>query len=210
MDNKTHSSVGRRKDLEKRKQILEAAKAVFLKSGYHGSSMNQIARVAGVTKLTIYNHFQDKENLFTCAIEQTCEQSIQAQRFLLEASSDFHQAFYQACQLTLAVVYLPGAIKLEHLLIELAAEKSPLAQQFYNASRGRIRLLWEDFFQSAGKLQQVLNIDYFQQTELIMSLLLGVRHYEVLLGIRDLPTEAEKQQIIENSMQIFLLKYPVN
>lgn len=210
MDNKTNTSIGRRKDLEKRKQILEAAKAVFLKSGYHGSSMNEIAKVAGVTKLTVYNHFQDKENLFTCAIEQTCEQSIQAQRFLLDAHTDFQRAFKQACYLTLSVVYLPGAIKLEHLLIELAAEKSPLVEKFFNASRGRMRLLWEDFFQSAGKLQRFSDIEYQQQTELIMSLLLGVRHYEVLLGMRDLPTEAEKRLIIENSMQIFLLKYPIN
>jgi TetR/AcrR family transcriptional repressor of mexJK operon len=34
--------------------------------------MNQIAKDAGVTKLTVYNHFQDKESLFTCAIQETC------------------------------------------------------------------------------------------------------------------------------------------
>ena len=209
MDNKINTNVGRPKDREKHKKILAAAKTVFLKSGYHGSSMNEIAQTAGVTKLTVYNHFQDKEKLFTCAIEQACEQSIQAQRFLLDSQSDFSQAFNQACQLTLSVMYLPGWIKLEHLLIELAAEKSPLAVQFFTASHGRMRLLWEDFFQSASKLQHLSDPDYQQQTTLILSLLLGLRHCEVLLGIRDLPTEAEKQQIIENSMQIFLLKYPV-
>ncbi|WP_042073147.1 TetR/AcrR family transcriptional regulator, partial [Acinetobacter gerneri] len=61
------NTAGRPKDLEKRKDILEAAKSLFLKYGYHGSSMNQIAKEAGVTKLTVYNHFQDKENLFSCA-----------------------------------------------------------------------------------------------------------------------------------------------
>ena len=50
-------NVGRPKDLEKRQQILNAAKNLFLKCGYHGSSMNQIAQEAGVTKLTVYNHF---------------------------------------------------------------------------------------------------------------------------------------------------------
>ncbi|MBD0149589.1 TetR family transcriptional regulator, partial [Acinetobacter baumannii] len=42
------------KDLEKRARILQAAKAIFLKSGYHGTSMNLIAQEAGVTKLTVY------------------------------------------------------------------------------------------------------------------------------------------------------------
>lgn len=202
-------NVGRPKDREKRGKILAAARTVFLQSGYHGSSMNQIAKVAGVTKLTVYNHFQDKENLFTCAIEQTCEQSMQAERFILDEHTDFEVAFSQACRLTVDVVYLPEAIKFEHLLVELTAEQSPLVQQFFNASRGRMKLLWEDFFQSVARRYRLTHVDYQQQTQLILSLLLGIRHYEVLLGMSSLPTEQEKQLLIENSMQIFLLKYPM-
>ena len=44
---------GRPKDLEKRQRILEAAKNIFLKQGYHHAGMNQIAQMAGVTKLTV-------------------------------------------------------------------------------------------------------------------------------------------------------------
>jgi TetR/AcrR family transcriptional repressor of mexJK operon len=40
-----------------------------------------------------------------------------------------------------------------------------------------------------------------------VSLLLGVRHHEVLLGIRAIPTAAEKQQIILSSIELFMLKY---
>ncbi len=54
-------TVGRPKDLEKRKRILESAKILFLECGYHGCSMNKIAQKADVTKLTVYNHFQDKK-----------------------------------------------------------------------------------------------------------------------------------------------------
>jgi len=38
------TTVGRPKDLEKRKHILEAAKTLFLKLGYHGSSMNKLLK----------------------------------------------------------------------------------------------------------------------------------------------------------------------
>ena len=54
---------GRPKDLEKRARILQAAKSIFLKMGYHATNMDQIAKEAAVTKLTVYNHFQDKANL---------------------------------------------------------------------------------------------------------------------------------------------------
>lgn len=202
--------MGRPKDLEKRKQILEAAKALFLKSGYHGSSMNQIAKAAGVTKLTVYNHFQDKENLFICAIEKTCEASIQAQPFTLSADSDFKRAFFQACELALGLIYLPEAIKLEHLLVELTVEKSPLAARFYHASHQRMRLLWEDFFRQAIEFGCIQADAVEQQTSLILSLLLGVRHHEVLLELCPAPSAAEIEKIIKDSMNLFLLKYQIH
>ncbi|WP_445116936.1 TetR/AcrR family transcriptional regulator [Acinetobacter sp. WZC-1] len=204
------TTAGRPKDLEKRKQILKAARALFLRQGYQGSSMNQIAREACVTKLTVYNHFQDKENLFTCAIEETCEQFINAQPLSLHANCDFKQALYQTCELILNVISLPEAIKLEHLLLELAAEKNPLAMQFYHASHRRICVVWEDFLQQATLLGFIRPDEMEQQTSLILSLLLGVRHHEVLLGIRVPPTGPEKQQIIHSSIELFLMKYGIN
>ena len=103
--------VGRPKDLEKRQRILMSAKHLFLKLGFHGSSMNQIAREAGVTKLTVYNHFQDKATLFSCVIEETCESLLKAQPLDLTAHSNFKQALYQACELSLNLANMPEAIK---------------------------------------------------------------------------------------------------
>lgn len=137
--------VGRPKDLEKRQRILSVAKALFLAHGYHASSMNQIAREAGVTKLTVYNHFQDKATLFSCAIEDTCEAILHEHPQLLQPSSDFAQEFYQACQRALNIIHLPEAIKLDLLLMELASQQSPLAEQFYQASHSKLDAVWNDF-----------------------------------------------------------------
>lgn len=201
------SNVGRPKDLEKHKKILEAAKKLFLKLGYHGSSMNQIAQEAGVTKLTVYNHFQDKETLFTCAIEETCEASISARPLRLHENSDFLASFYQACELAMNVINLPEAIKLDHLLLELAAEKNPLAMRFYTASHQRMCDVWQDFFEQATFLKFIQADDIEKQMNLILSLLLGVRHHEVLLGIRQSPNAEEAQQIIQESIDLFMMKY---
>ena len=201
------TSVGRPKDLEKRKKILQAAKSLFLKNGYHGSSMNQIAKEAGVTKLTVYNHFQDKEKLFTCAIEETCEESIKSHSVILNPQSDFQMAFYRTCELALEISNLPEAIKLEHLLLQLSAEKNPLAKQFYEVSHQRMCAVWEMFFEQAVALGFIAKDDSTKHTNLILSLLFGVRHHEVLLGIRPSPTTLEKQQIIRDSIELFLLKY---
>ncbi len=54
----------------KRDQILQGATRVFLQHGYAGTSMDRVAAEAGVSKQTIYSHFQDKEGLFTALIER--------------------------------------------------------------------------------------------------------------------------------------------
>lgn len=201
----THS--GRPKDLEKRARILQAAKSIFLKMGYHATNMNQIAKEAGVTKLTVYNHFQDKNNLFMCAIEESCEESIRAKQFQLTADSDFKQALRLMCQRALSIIYLPEALKLDCLLFELAAEQSPLTRQFFDASHTRMSHVWCDFFAQAIAFKFIQADELLKQTELIISLMLGIRHQQVLLGLAPVPTADEIDQMIEHAIEIFLLKY---
>ena len=198
---------GRPKDLEKRAKILQAAKSIFLKMGYHATNMNQIAKEAGVTKLTVYNHFQDKGNLFICAIEESCEESIRTKQFELTADSDFKQALQLMCQRALSIIYLPEALKLDCLLFELAAEQSPLTQQFFDASHTRMCHVWCDFFEQAIAFKFIQAYAPLKQTELIISLMLGIRHQQVLLGLAPVPTANEIDQIIQHAIEIFLLKY---
>lgn len=198
---------GRPKDLEKRAKILQAAKSIFLKMGYHATNMNQIAKEAGVTKLTVYNHFQDKNNLFMCAIEESCEESIRTKQFQLTADSDFKQALVLMCQRALSIIYLPEALKLDCLLFELAAEQSPLTRQFFDASHTRMCHVWCDFFEQAISFKFIQADEPIKQTELIISLMLGIRHQQVLLGLAPVPTTDEIDQMIEHAIEIFLLKY---
>ncbi|WP_392534171.1 TetR/AcrR family transcriptional regulator [Nostoc sp. C117] len=63
----------------KQEQILQGAIRVFLKEGYARTSMDRVSASAGVSKQTIYSHFQDKEGLFKALIERltlTCFHSI--------------------------------------------------------------------------------------------------------------------------------------
>lgn len=207
LEKKMQSPIGRPKDLEKKQRILESAKALFLKFGYQGSSMNQIAQDAGVTKLTVYNHFQDKATLFSYAIESTCEESLQARPMQLSADSNFEQALFSTSELALQIIYLPEALKLEHLLLQLASEQNPLAMQFFKVSHQKLHDVWSDFFQQAIQLKFLKPVDTEQLIHLMLSLLLGFRHHEVLLGVRAIPDAEEIQQIIHDAIDLFLLKY---
>src|SRR5687767_13271725 len=79
----------------KRRAILEAGRAVFMQKGYGGTSMDEVAAVARVSKQTVYKHFADKENLFTLIItsdmEQRSQELVRALTESEEAGDDLHQ-----------------------------------------------------------------------------------------------------------------------
>ncbi len=54
----------------KRDAILEAAKQAFLGHGFAAANLDDIAAAASASKVTIYSHFNSKENLFTCVLQQ--------------------------------------------------------------------------------------------------------------------------------------------
>src|ERR1700730_16941489 len=49
----------------KHRAIVEAATTAFLKKGYLGTNMDEIAALAAVSKRTVYHHFVDKDRLFS-------------------------------------------------------------------------------------------------------------------------------------------------
>lgn len=63
---------------ERRHQILEAARSVFLRSGLAGARVREISRVAGVNEALLYQHFRSKDELFEAAISEPLEATIAA------------------------------------------------------------------------------------------------------------------------------------
>ncbi|CDM95811.1 MAG: TetR/AcrR family transcriptional regulator [Limnospira sp. PMC 1291.21] len=60
----------------KAEQILQGAIEEFLAHGFAATSMDRVAKTAGVSKATLYNHFGDKESLFSALTEYLGEKRI--------------------------------------------------------------------------------------------------------------------------------------
>src|SRR6202035_3324291 len=60
----TKPVAGGGRSARKRRAIMQAATALFLRDGYRSTSMDQIAADAAVSKQTVYKQFADKEQLF--------------------------------------------------------------------------------------------------------------------------------------------------
>jgi TetR/AcrR family transcriptional regulator, mexJK operon transcriptional repressor len=80
------SGRGRPPGGSERKQaaIVDAALDLFLREGFARASVDAIAAAAGVSKRTIYNHYQDKESLFLSVVGETYDSMIGAVEHLME------------------------------------------------------------------------------------------------------------------------------
>ena len=57
----------------RRRQVLDAAVAVFAEQGFHGASMADVAIRAGVSKPSVYAHGGSKDELFAACLHQEAE-----------------------------------------------------------------------------------------------------------------------------------------
>ncbi|MET1001034.1 MAG: TetR/AcrR family transcriptional regulator [Acidimicrobiia bacterium] len=63
---------------QRRQQLLDVAREVFAASGFHATSMDDIADAAGVTKPVLYQHFPSKRALYVELLEDTGRQLLDA------------------------------------------------------------------------------------------------------------------------------------
>ncbi len=54
----------------RREQILDVAVEAFARNGFHGTSMNDVAEAAGVTKPVLYQHFNSKQDLYIALLDE--------------------------------------------------------------------------------------------------------------------------------------------
>ena len=73
---------------ERRQQLLEAARSVFVASGYHSAAMDDIAAQAGISKPVLYQHFPGKLELYLALLDSGAEQLTAAVRDALASTSD--------------------------------------------------------------------------------------------------------------------------
>ncbi len=129
----------------KRRAILDAARTVFLRNGYQGTSMDEIAALAEVSKQTVYKHFADKERLFTEII--TADIHAGEQRFdaILDRfpdSADLAADLREIARRLVTVVTRPHLVRMRRVVIGEADRFPDLARSWYASGpeRGYERL----------------------------------------------------------------------
>jgi len=125
----------------KRRAIIAAATTLFLRQGYQGTSMDEIAALARVSKQTIYKHCADKEQLFSdiiLGVTAIAEEFAQAVPILLQDTDDLEQALGALARRYITAVMQPQVLQLRRLVIAEAGRFPELARTYYARAPQRV------------------------------------------------------------------------
>ena len=195
---------GRPKDLEKRAALVEAAGRLFCQHGFDAVSLEAIAQTAGVSKLTIYSHFGDKEGLFTAAVEARCTAQLPHGLFELPLDLPVAEALRQIGHGFVDLVYGEDAVQLMRVMAAQAGQSTRLAQLYYQAGPKRMLEEMEGFLVTARARGEIAVDDPRQAAAQFFVLLKGLQHFRILLGLEPAPTPQTRAAHIEHCVALFL------
>lgn len=141
---------GRPKSEEKAQAIRAAASRLFLERGLQGTSMDAVAREAGVSKQTVYGHFAGKEALFRACISDKIAQYGFAEDALPEAGDTATQLL-ELCRRFMALICDPQVIAMYRVIIGESVAHPRIAELFYETGPAATKTA------VAGRLAQLVS-----------------------------------------------------
>jgi AcrR family transcriptional regulator len=174
-----------------RQLIVDHARRLFIRHGYHGLAMRQIAESLGVTKPALYYHFRHKEELFLSILEEYLEVMEQLLLSLLSSPLDCHGRIRSFIE---ALLSQPDEQRgLIHLVSQEAIHLSAGARQrllesYEERFLSKLRLILEQGVQR-GELRPL-------EPKLISWVLLGILYPYVSPGATAQPSAQQISELL--------------
>jgi AcrR family transcriptional regulator len=190
----------------KHRAIQHAGTAIFLRLGYGAASMDLIAAEAGVSKQTVYNHFQSKEALFKTIIEDLTS-TLMAPLSLSDAEkSTPEQVLLSLGRDFLALMLRPSSLALYRLIVAESARFPELGGAIYAVGVGRLLAILAEYLAWETRNGRLSVPDPELAAEQLIGMLTGRIQLRALLGYA-IPDEAELQRRAEHAVSSFLVLY---
>lgn len=198
---------GRPKDLEKRAAILQAGKRLFPRQGFDGTSMDAIANEAGVSKLTVYSHFNDKETLFKEVIRAKCEEQLPAELFLADLRGPIRGQLMTIARAFFRLIASDEAVALHRMITAQTQQSAKLAEMFWEAGPKRLQDSFEEFLRAEIAGGQLEIPDPRRATGQFFCLLKGELHARMMCGCCEPFTDTDVEEHLEATVDMFLRAY---
>jgi AcrR family transcriptional regulator len=200
-----------RRSTRKRRAIVDAATSAFLRSGYRGTSMDEIAAAAGVSKQTVYKHFADKQRLFSEIVTTTVNEAsdpVHDEVRDLQDSGDVGADLRGLARRQLGLVMQPRILQLRRLVIGEASRFPELGRIFYERGPGRaIPALATAFERLAARGLLHLEDPLLAAAQFNWLVMSAPLNYAMLLGDDGPPDPKDVDKWAEDGVRMFLAAY---
>ncbi len=199
----------------KRRAIIEAATALFLRDGYRSTSMDQVAADAAVSKQTVYKQFADKEQLFrdiVLGVTGNSEAIITDMTSALRSTDVTSQAELRTVLTDLARRYIDGVLQphvlaLRRLIIAEAERFPDLARTYYEQAPARAIEVVAIALQTYTERGLLVADDHRLAAAHFAYLVLAIPQDRAQFHPRECPSAAERDRLASEAVRVFLAAY---
>jgi TetR/AcrR family transcriptional regulator, mexJK operon transcriptional repressor len=201
------SSAGNRSE-QKRGQILTAAIDLFCNQGFPNTSMDEVAKKAGVSKQTVYSHFGSKDDLFVAAIESKCIAHQLTDDLLRDPHNPEEVIGRFAVQFAQMVVS-PEALTVFKACVAQSDSHPEISRMFFKAGPQHVLGLLAKYLEAVEALGKYQFGDTHHCAVRLCIMLFGEMRLRLELGLEVEELLSEREQYVEECAQMFLRAYRV-
>lgn len=202
---------GETRSARKERDIVEAATVAFVSRGYDGTSMEEIATKAGVSKQTVYKHFTDKETLFGEVIRASAAQAtgaFDAVAALLSEAEFMAGGLQRVARLFMTTLMDEERLKLRRLIIANADRMPQLGRDWYEKGFERMLASMATCFQQLTSQNRLRTPDPYLAASHFFGMLLWIPMNEAMFTGNKTPrSSAELERHADATVETFLVAY---
>jgi TetR/AcrR family transcriptional repressor of mexJK operon len=182
--------------------VTRAAWQLFFEHGFSATSMDAVAKVAGVSKATLYSYFPSKEALFASLIVTECE-AMQRDLPLPDLTAGLPKALREFARQYLVAFFKRKDVALVRIIANESGRFPELARLFYESGPLATTRRLAEFLERA-KAERLLEFDdAVEAARQFLSLVRGELPLHMVLGLNDITDEIVDREI-EAGLKFFL------
>lgn len=198
---------GRPKDPAKRAAIVKAAISLFTEQNYDMVTMEDVAAKAGVSKMTVYSHFSDKDTLFENVVRSLSDQMM---RGLSESNCEempLRERLTCIGTAFLTVIINVHVAGMAHSLPALWRGDRALRTRLYDAGPGRTLAALSEIINAAVARNELIVDSPKLAAYDLVSLWEGGLPVRIVFGLVESSTPEEIEQRARRGTDVFMRAY---
>ncbi|MFQ6753268.1 TetR/AcrR family transcriptional regulator [Cereibacter sphaeroides] len=188
-------------------QVLEGARTIFLRDGFEGASVDDIARAAGVSKATLYSYFPDKRLLFLEVAKAECLRQSEEAMALITADLAPRAVLTLAATRIVAFVLSDFGIRTYRICVAEADRFPELGHEFYESGPALVRQRIVDYLAQAVGRGELAIDDLELAADQFAELCKADLFNRIVFGVGNTVSEAERQKVAQGAVEMFLARY---